>query len=83
MKNDANSALAEIEKLVAGCGDEAYSTQEICEMWGLGEDATRKRIRIALKHGMVEVVVTPKKQINGIVIPRRCYRFLSGKKKKK
>lgn len=55
--------------------DDALTTYELCQVLGLAENATRKRIRLLTEAGRLEAVRVQRVSMNGVTQPVSAYRL--------
>lgn len=70
--------LRELESAIAAAGNPegAYTTQELGEALGLGEEAVRRRLKALKRAGRLEVLTVRRENINGVMDHRPAYRIL-------
>ncbi len=56
--------------------EDAYTTDELCDMLGLEAQAVRRRLKVAKKAGRLEVVDIQRERLDGLPSRTRGYRIL-------
>lgn len=77
MRLTTTQIIEELEAVLRDRGPEdAYTTAELGEMWGLAAAAVRHRLKLLKKAGKLEAVAVRREGIDGVMQTTRGYRIL-------
>jgi hypothetical protein len=82
VKITIDELVAELDRLGVTSDDEGLTAEEWSRQWGCYVTTARKRIRLAMDHGLVACGRKTIRRLNGQAVLVPCYRITMPEKKK-